>query len=132
MNRIKGLDKVLKNLNKHIRGIEDRSVEGLLAAGLILQRDSQEHVPVEHGFLRASAYTRKSPLSKRVVEVGFSSKYAIYVHENLEEKLRGKPRQSGLGHYWGPKGESQFLLKSIGRKEKEMLKTIQQMARVKK
>lgn len=38
------------------------------------------------------------------VAVGFTAKSALYVHENMEPKTLGvgKPRPSGLGHYWGP------------------------------
>lgn len=44
--------------------------------------------------------------------VGYSSDYAVHVHENLKMALKGKPRPSGLGNYWdgskGP-GRSKFL-----------------------
>jgi hypothetical protein len=44
------------------------------------------------------------------VEVVYTSRYAVYVHENPEMKLKGKPRPSGLGNYWGPEGQSKFLI----------------------
>jgi len=43
------------------------------------------------------------------VVVGFTSRYAIYVHENMEPKLKGEKRPSGLGVYWGPSGQPKFL-----------------------
>lgn len=44
------------------------------------------------------------------VIVGYTADYAIYVHENLEMKWKGRPRRSGIGHYWGPGSRrSKFL-----------------------
>ena len=40
---------------------------------------------------------------------GYNSKVAIFVHENMEMKLKGQPRRSGIGVYWGPNGRSKFL-----------------------
>lgn len=47
--------------------------------------------------------------SKPSVVVGYNAKYAIYVHENIEMKWKGKKRRSGLGVYWGPTGQAKFL-----------------------
>jgi len=50
------------------------------------------------------------------VAVGYTAAYAIYVHENLEMKLRGQPRPltkagGSQGDYWDPpgRGQSKFL-----------------------
>jgi hypothetical protein len=43
------------------------------------------------------------------VEVGFAAPYALFVHENLEMKLKGQPRPSGKGVYWGPSGQAKYL-----------------------
>lgn len=43
------------------------------------------------------------------VIVGFEAAYALYVHENKEQRLKGQPRPSGIGVYWGPKGQPKFL-----------------------
>lgn len=64
---------------------------GLLKAGLALQRDSQKIVPVETGKLKRSAYTKivsddgKHP----EVIVGYSTDYALYVHEDLSKAHGG-------------------------------------------
>jgi hypothetical protein len=42
--------------------------------------------------------------------VGYGSPVALYVHENREQKLKGLPRPSGIGAYWGPRGRPGFLL----------------------
>jgi hypothetical protein len=45
-----------------------------------------------------------------VVAVGYSTAYALYVHENIEMKWRGLPRRHpAKGVYWGPKGQAKFL-----------------------
>ena len=45
------------------------------------------------------------------VVVGYTAAYALYVHENIEMKLRGQPRPRRLGmehgKYWGPQGQAQ-------------------------
>ena len=109
---MEGLNRVMSNLSRSVSKIEGATVGGLLAGGLIIQGEAQRRVPVHYGKLRASAYTRKSPKRKEAVEVGFSAAYALWVHENLQAKLRGQPRKDGIGVYWGPKGEPQFLLKA--------------------
>lgn len=48
------------------------------------------------------------------VVTGYENNHALYVHENIEMKWRGKPRQPSPPHrgvYWGPHGEAKFLEK---------------------
>lgn len=131
-----GMSKVLENLNKEISGVKNRGIDGLLAGGYIIQADSQERVPVEHGILRSAAFTRKamdSTPNNPAVEVGYggaAGAYALAVHENVEEKLKGKKRPSGLGVYWGPHGESQFLLKALIAKSKAAIAAVAAYAAV--
>lgn len=58
---------------------------GLKAAALLLQRKSQELVPVQFGILKRSAETvvEGSGL-KTTAKVRYSAAYALYVHENLD------------------------------------------------
>lgn len=132
MAKIKGLNKVLGNLNKEIGKIKDATDAGLLAGALHIQRDAQKRVPIEYGNLRASAYTQPHPDKAHVVQVGFGSSYAAAVHENMEQKWKGKPRKSGLGSYWGPEGEPKFLEKAIAETKDLVLRTIAAYAKVKK
>lgn len=122
--RLKGLDKVVKNLNDEIRKLKKRSNKGLLAAGLIVQRAAQEKVPVEYGNLRGSAYTQPSPTKEGVVQVGFGAAYAAAVHENIEQKWKGEPRKSGLGVYWGPSGEPKFLEKALAENHDTIIRVL--------
>jgi hypothetical protein len=120
---------VLDNLNREIEAIEGKTIGGLLAAGLIVQRAAQIRVPVEYGFLRASAYTRKAMDNPMQVEVGFSSNYALWVHENVEVHA-GDPRPSGLGVYWGPMGRPKFLTLALSENSDKIVETITKYAKV--
>lgn len=118
-----GLQEVVTSLAGKIKAIDGATPGGLLAGGLIVQREAQAHVPVEYGHLRGSAYTRKTPENDHVVEVGFSADYALYVHENLE-KHAGEPRRSGLGVLWGPDGEPKFLEKAVSTKSDDIVEAV--------
>ena len=109
-------------------------MKGLLTGGLIVQRDAQKHVPVEYGVLRQSAFTRKARNDKAIkaVEVGFTAAYAAFVHENLEMKLKGRPRPSGKGVYWGPQGEARFLANAVVRNEDEIVRRVAEASEIKK
>ncbi|GAG31886.1 unnamed protein product, partial [marine sediment metagenome] len=52
----KGLDKVLKNLNKEIQKIEGRTQAGVTEAALYIKRESQKKTPMDLGNLVNSAY----------------------------------------------------------------------------
>lgn len=122
--KLKGQSKVLNNLNKEIEKIKNASFEGLLKGALIIERESNKRVPIETGVLRASSYVRKNQDGRKSVVIGYSSSYAIFVHENMEMTLKGLPRPSGIGVYWGPKGEAKFLERAIAEKSKEVLEVI--------
>lgn len=134
--RVDGISKVMNNLAKAIQNIEGATTVGLLEAGLVVQRDAMQRVPVEYGFLRASAYTQKSNIvvfgqsgAIQPVEVGFHASYALYVHENMEMKLAGEPRPSGLGVYWGPHGQPKFLENALKANYENILNIIKKRAK---
>ena len=111
--KLEGLETVMSNLNARVAEIGGGTMAGLMAAGLQVQGTAQKRVPVEYGNLRQSAYTRKAQANEFAVEVGFSAAYAVFVHENMDQKLKGKPRPSGLGVYWGPEGQPKFLESAV-------------------
>jgi hypothetical protein len=127
---VTGLSEVLKNLNREIKEIEGKTMAGLLAGGLVIQGEAQRRVPVEYGNLRGSAYTRKAQDGGLAVEVGFTAAYALFVHENLEQKLQGIPRPSGLGDYWGPAGEPKFLERAAADKSSQVVEMVRAYAKV--
>jgi len=89
----------------------DRVALGLRAAGLELQRASQQMAPVEFGNLRASAYTTSRGTGfGTIVEVGYTASYALFVHEKVGMVLRGQlrsPSPPHQGRYWDPQGRAQ-------------------------
>jgi hypothetical protein len=57
---IKGLDIVLRNLNREISKIEQRTLKGLIHAAIIVRRDMEKnipYIPLDLGNLRASWFT---------------------------------------------------------------------------
>lgn len=122
---------VMKNLNAELNSLKSVTREGLLESGLLVQRRSQPRAPSEHGGagLVGTAYTRLSPSNPNVVQIGYTAAYALYVHEDLEQKLKGKPRPSGLGVYWGPRGEPKFLERPLNESRKDILTIVARRAR---
>ena len=70
---------------------------------------------------RAAKALKDSDVS---VVVGYTANYAVYVHENMEMKLEGQPRPSGLGNYWGPAGASAKFLEKPARQHASELAEI--------
>jgi len=128
---LSGLDAVLNRMNIEINGIKNRGFDGLLEAGLKIEAASNKRAPRDLGNLVGSSYTRKAQDGSLSVEVGYGASYAAAVHENLEMKLKGEPRASGRGVYWGPKGESKFLEKTVRENEKDIVRIIAKRAAVK-
>lgn len=111
--RVKGMDTVLRALDREIDGVKNRTQAGVHKVAFRISEDAGKLVPKEYGDLARSRYVQKSPTKRGVFEVGFSANYAVYVHENHNPKWAGKPRKSGIGVYWGPKGEPRFLYKAV-------------------
>lgn len=54
---LKGLDKVLRNLNKETKKIKNGSLKGLISAGIYIRRDMEKvspKIPVDFGNMRSS------------------------------------------------------------------------------
>lgn len=48
--------------------------------------------------------------------IGFEAPYAIFVHENMQQKWKGLPRRPPKkGVYWGPAGEPKYLSRTMQR-----------------
>lgn len=127
---LSGFDDVLNRINLEINGIKNRGFDGLLEAGLKIEAASNRRAPRDLGNLVGSSYARKAQDGSLSVEVGYGASYAAAVHENLEMKLKGEPRASGRGVYWGPKGESKFLEKTVRENEKAIVEIVRKRASV--
>jgi len=127
-----GLGEVTKRLNEELAKLEERTLAGLLAAGLLVLRRSNAKVPREYGFLIGSGEARKTPEDENTVEVVYGAEYAAHVHENVEMKLQGQPRPSGLGEYWGPSGEAKFLEKAVDESVSDIVQVVAAHAEIKR
>ena len=57
--KLQGLDNVLKNLNKEVQGIENRSLKGLIRGSIIVRRSMEKQmpkIPIDTGNLRSSFF----------------------------------------------------------------------------
>lgn len=134
VTKLEGVEKVLENLRRQQKVIGENVAKGCKLAGLMLQRESQQLVPVDLGNLKASAFTRAEGSGwETVVSVGYTAFYALYVHEAVAMKLKGVPRASGRGLHWDPQGRAQakFLEEPARRMAPELRKIIRNSALIK-
>jgi len=131
-SNVTGLPQVLANLDKRKKDLAEGLNRGLRLAGLKVQRESQQVVPVNTGNLKASAFTRAEGEGwKTNVMVGYTAAYALFVHENVEMKLKGLPRPTtaagtSQGSYWDPpgRGQAKFLEEPARRLGPELIAII--------
>lgn len=126
--KLEGKPELVNKLKLVFEGSEAGARQGALAGGLLIQRRAQKVTPREHGILVGTAFTRRAQSDPRFVEIGFGALYARAVHEKTAEKLRGKPRPSGLGTYWNP-GHSKFLERPYEASLKEVVDLIKRFGR---
>ena len=91
---VKGLQEAMRELNRQIEGIEERSRSGLLQAALFIESEAVPMTPVDTGSLRGSAFTDVTapgvkPIAARV---GYTAPYAPYVHEMTRRTGVSGPR----------------------------------------
>ena len=85
MLQLKGASQMMRRLKTSSITMSNKAGNGLVKAGLFLQRESQKIVPKQIGNLHNSAFTRRYGLGwQTTVIVGYTSPYAVYVHENLD------------------------------------------------
>lgn len=127
---MEGIAKASAKLNKEALKIKGKTLDGLLAAAIVILRRSRARVPRERSELFANSEARKTPENANAVEIVYHQAYAAYVHENVDMKLKGTPRPSGLGDYWGPAGEAKFLERPLMESRKEVLEILQAYAKI--
>ncbi len=130
VNQVAGVHEIIASLRGYTAGMAAGFERGLKAAGLVLQRESQQFAPVEFGNLKASAYTAATGAGfSAVIEVGYTAAYALFVHEAVAMKLKGQPRLPSpphQGHYWDPQGKAKakFLEEPARRLQPQLLAII--------
>lgn len=119
MNRVEGLSDCLRNLNSEIKGIEKRSMGGILAGASLIIREAKKttNTPRDLGNLVNSAYFRKAQGGGHFAEMGFTANYALYVHEDLEAHHK--------------KGRAKFLEIPMNEKKEEAFELIRRAAEIK-
>lgn len=125
---LKGLDTVLNNLNREIRNIKDRSMNGLIKSAILIRRDmdvTPPLIPVDTGNLRASWIPGTPVYDKDQfgIIIGFSANYAVFVHEMVDKdnkKINWNRPNSG------PK----FFEEALKRNEKEIVRIIAENAKI--
>lgn len=120
--KVKGMKKVLKNLNKELNNIQGKTKEGVLAAVTFIEGESNEIVPQDKGKLINSSFSdvgkRFILFGKIIGRVGYTAKYADIVHEMPETNNFTKP---GTG--------PQFLLKAVTQNARKIIEIIQKRAK---
>lgn len=108
---VKGLAGILANIDRQVSAAKTNRRIALTKVGLRVKADSVKNAPADTGNLRGSAY---HDVRDDSVFVGFTAAYAPFVHENLEQKLKGQPRTSGTGkgRYWDS-GGPKFLSRAV-------------------
>ena len=104
---LKGIDNVMRNLNKEMAKMKVKSLAGLIRAAALIRVDMDKTpplIPVDTGNLRGSWFvtTGKVPGGGPFVTIGFQAIYASLVHEMIESKS-GKPinwNRPGSGAYF--------------------------------
>lgn len=114
--KVRGQKEILRNLNREIKLIGRDSRRGIAVGLLSIKKDAQDMAPVDEAVLKNSAFTSTSisPSGKVSGRVGFTARYAAWVHE-MPGTLKGQPRRGGKGRYWDPQGKAQpkFLSKAV-------------------
>ena len=84
---LRGLDNVMRNLNREVKAIEGRSLKGMGLAVMEVRRSMDQTfplIPVDTGNLRDSWFAEplNLPIGPAVI-FGFSAQYSVLVHEML-------------------------------------------------
>jgi len=122
--KIKGLDKVLKELNRFGERGRRAFAAGLYVEGQEIMTESKRECPVDTGTLRGTGHVEKPKFKGRSISVtlgygGPAAPYAIYVHERTElSHATGKAKyleDPAKGAATGMAGRvGQFVKKRLG------------------
>ena len=153
VGKIRGLNEVLRNLNKEIEKIQKGTKAGLTEACLIVKADSVRNTPIDVGNLRSSAFItvtdgkpdNPSPTFKDD-DQGMASRHANVVKQMASitdgppEKYSGVIAYSAFyalwvhempEHYNFNSGSNKFLQRSLLKNKKRILASIKKHSRIK-
>lgn len=90
--QIRGFDKLMKQLNTEVAGIQDRTAKGILKAVAHVRTDMDKTpplIPIDSGNLRRSWTVVTYNVSDAfVARFGFTANYAIPVHEVMGRSFK--------------------------------------------
>jgi hypothetical protein len=148
---LEGLDVVIRNLNKEIVAIKNRSMGGLIKGAALVRRDmdiTSPLIPVYTNNLRSSWFTIPVRIEANMhqipaLKVGFTASYAVFVHENVganfggrPDKVKftksGKPTAATKKFFRRPGAGAKFFEASLNRNATEVLRIIREEAKIKK
>ena len=123
--KIKGLEQAKKNMDRWVDDVVGiKSVRAVQSALMIFGLEVAEITPVETSTLVNSLYRDVTPGQRSITgRVGMSANYAAYVNR-APGTLKGKPRPSGKGVYWGPNGVVNFFDVGIQRGKEDAERAI--------
>lgn len=111
MAKVKGLDEVLRNFNKHIDRTDKNARTAFQAIGAYLKGKTLPLTPIDDGDLRNSIfYSTDNAKDGARLRVGFTAKHAPWVHE-----------MPGSNNFNSPGTGPKFLEKSVKQNQKSIL-----------
>ena len=122
MARVKGLEEVLRNLDKFVDRTDVNARKAFQVGGAFLKSKTVPLTPIDEGDLRSSIfYSTDQARDGARLRVGFTAKHAPWVHE-APMKMKGQKRTSGSkkGNYWDS-GENKFLQKAVLRNVRQFM-----------
>lgn len=153
---LKGLNKVLKNLNREVKKIKGRSLKGLIRAQIIIRRDMEftsPIIPVDVGNLRSSYFTvtskGKTEEGQSPVFIGIRAGQMAGDHSSCiahnKSKISGKETALVMGfsayyatfvhenvgaHFQRPDAGAKFLQAALNNNQQKILEMIAHEAKI--
>jgi len=96
---LSGIDEVMKNLNTEISKMKDRTMKGIILAGIHIRRDMEDtfpKIPVDLGNLRASWFTVTTTGTSETKGGGFKGEEAGKMKED-HSKVIGESKATIMG-----------------------------------
>lgn len=122
--------RVTNRMPQFIDATQRRAARGVLQAVILGSQEAAPLTPRESSNLLNSQYREVGMQGARVVgSAGYTAEYALHVHE-ANGRLKGLPRASGKGVYWGPSGEPQFLRIGFKRAEPKIIDALKDALKV--
>lgn len=117
---LSGMAEVLQNIRKAVDDVNKRATKGVIKAGALIRREGQIETPVDQGNLVNSWYGPDVQQGSNgpVAEIGLTSNYAVFVHENVE------------ANFQKPGSKAKFLEDPLKRNEKNIAEIIAQESKI--